>query len=568
MPKMKLYTGTGWITLDAANADTLGGKLPDAFAPVAHIGQGGQAHALATQSQAGFLSPEDKQKLDGVIPGAGFNQNAFSFIKVGATILEAEVETDTLEIAAGANISITPDATNDKLTFAVTGIANGAEVNQNTFGVVNVHNAAGANKGTLDSDAKRDTLILKEGTGVTMTPDAANDTVTVSVDSSAFATTSHNHDDRYYTETEMNTLLGAKENNLTFAGANGITTARSGNTVTITHTDSSTQASVNNANGNVIQDVTLDTNGHVTGLASINLDNRFVRKDTTTETIASVTISGTTINATTGNTLETTNLNITNLLQSSGLYLSGNANAGVGQQIYGVPGYKGMRVDHNEDVAHFGLLPVSATQTLMYLLGGGSSEEDEMRFSLVLDPSGIGTNSSVYELLRLSRQSGVCTYREIRTNGYPFYFNNSQDTTNFAGMWRDPTNGVIHFVSGAQNHTTPGNTTVRAGAFSTTSARQYKKDITPFEGNALSLINATPIRNYRMKTEADDAALHVGVIVDESPELIHGVEGDSVETYPMTALAWKGIQELTAENQILKAQLAAMEERLAKLESK
>ena len=45
--------------------------------------------------------------------------------------------------------------------------------------------------------------------------------------------------------------------------------------LTISHADTSTQGSVNNSNGTVIQDVTLDTYGHVTGLASVDLDNRY-----------------------------------------------------------------------------------------------------------------------------------------------------------------------------------------------------------------------------------------------------------------------------------------------------
>ena len=41
------------------------------------------------------------------------------------------------------------------------------------------------------------------------------------------------------------------------------------------HTDTSSQASVNNSNGTVIQDITLDTYGHITGIASTNLDGRY-----------------------------------------------------------------------------------------------------------------------------------------------------------------------------------------------------------------------------------------------------------------------------------------------------
>ena len=43
----------------------------------------------------------------------------------------------------------------------------------------------------------------------------------------------------------------------------------------IAHEDTSTQSSTSNTNGTVIRNVTLDTYGHVTGLSSYNLDNRY-----------------------------------------------------------------------------------------------------------------------------------------------------------------------------------------------------------------------------------------------------------------------------------------------------
>jgi predicted heme/steroid binding protein len=57
------------------------------------------------------------------------------------------------------------------------------------------------------------------------------------------------------------------------AGLDGGTITVSG---TISHADTSSQASVDNSGGLVIQDVTLDTFGHVTGLASVDLDGRYV----------------------------------------------------------------------------------------------------------------------------------------------------------------------------------------------------------------------------------------------------------------------------------------------------
>ena len=59
-----------------------------------------------------------KNKLDGIASGAEVNQNAFSNVKVGSTTIAADGKTDTLELAAGSNITLTPDATSDKVTIA------------------------------------------------------------------------------------------------------------------------------------------------------------------------------------------------------------------------------------------------------------------------------------------------------------------------------------------------------------------------------------------------------------------------------------------------------------------
>ena len=50
------------------------------------------------------------------------NKNAFGNVKVGDTTIAAETTEDTLELVAGESISLTPDATNDKITIAVTSI--------------------------------------------------------------------------------------------------------------------------------------------------------------------------------------------------------------------------------------------------------------------------------------------------------------------------------------------------------------------------------------------------------------------------------------------------------------
>nr|DAD89771.1 MAG TPA: hypothetical protein [Siphoviridae sp. ctWDo30] len=60
----------------------------------------------------------EKNKLGGIASGAEVNQYAFSNVKVGSTTVAADTKTDTLELVAGSNVTLTPDAINDKVTIA------------------------------------------------------------------------------------------------------------------------------------------------------------------------------------------------------------------------------------------------------------------------------------------------------------------------------------------------------------------------------------------------------------------------------------------------------------------
>lgn len=176
----------------------------------------------------------EKNKLAGIASGAEVNQNAFSNVKVDSTTVAADTKTDTLELVAGSNVTLTPDATNDKITISATdttyesktaaaggtevslvttgekylwnskastatattsaaglmsssdktklnGIATGAEVNQNAFSNIIVGTS------TIAADGKTDTLTL-EGSNVTLTPDATNDKVTIGITASNVTT--------------------------------------------------------------------------------------------------------------------------------------------------------------------------------------------------------------------------------------------------------------------------------------------------------------------------------------------------------------------------------------------
>ena len=80
--------------------------------------------------------------------------------------------------------------------------------------------------------------------------------------------------------TDINTYISGQatavnDATITITAGDGLTTggsfttnAGTNKTITIDHSDTSSQASVNNSGNTVIQDVTLDTYGHVTGLTS------------------------------------------------------------------------------------------------------------------------------------------------------------------------------------------------------------------------------------------------------------------------------------------------------------
>lgn len=60
-------------------------------------------------------------KTSDITNDSGFitsHQNTFSNVKVGSTTVAADAAGDTLELVAGNNITLTPDATNDKVTIA------------------------------------------------------------------------------------------------------------------------------------------------------------------------------------------------------------------------------------------------------------------------------------------------------------------------------------------------------------------------------------------------------------------------------------------------------------------
>ena len=197
----------------------------------------------------------EKNKLAGIATGAQVNQNAFSNVVVGSTTISADSTTDTLTLVAGSNITLTPDATGDSVTiaakdttytlssFGITATASElnkldgvtattAELNYVDGVTSNIqtqldgkaasshtHNYAGSSSagGAATSANKvNSSLTVKlnsgttEGTNMFTFNGSAAKSINITPSAIGAADSSHTHDDRYYTETEIDTKLAGK----------------------------------------------------------------------------------------------------------------------------------------------------------------------------------------------------------------------------------------------------------------------------------------------------------------------------------------------------------------------
>lgn len=117
---------------------------------------------------------------------------------------------------------------------------------------------------TNETVTSNDVVRFNAGTG--MEVNHSGDTIT-------FTNTSTNTDTNTRTQIDGDTgsatsFSGNGTNTVTIAGGTFIDTAISGNTLTVNHSDTSSQSSVNNSGNTFIQDITLDSRGHITGINS------------------------------------------------------------------------------------------------------------------------------------------------------------------------------------------------------------------------------------------------------------------------------------------------------------
>lgn len=117
-----------------------------------------------------------------------------------------------------------------------------------------------------------------------------------------------------------------------------------------------------------------------------------------------------------------------------------------------------------------------------------------------------------------------------------------------------PTGDSFFQRSGTEISPKNSSDTIHAAGFYQDSLRKYKKDIEKFDKSALDIVSRIEVVTFRYKTDERNA-LHIGIIADDSPEEITGVDHDNFDVPSATGLLLKAVQELKAEVDELKKKL-------------
>ena len=126
-------------------------------------------------------------------------------------------------------------------------------------------------------------------------------------------------------------------------------------------------------------------------------------------------------------------------------------------------------------------------------------------------------------------------------------------------------NGSTHQLQ-IRNVADSGYLPVVASEFITSSTRETKKNIELYEGGALQKIVKTPIYQYHKLEEDDREIKHLGVMYEESPVEIVSPSGVGVDSYAMSALAWKAIQQLDIKDKDQDSEIEHLKNRVKELE--
>ena len=195
--------------------------------------------------------------------------------------------------------------------------------------------------------------------------------------------------------------------------------------------------------------------------------------------------------------------------------------------------------------------------------GHGDYEETDHRARIESDGEHLNLRTAFGESVNVIDWTG--TPRPIKVGSVTIN-NATYPTYIWANHWETPREGNRDLIvspngTGKFKVCTPDESSyyaIWASSFDVSSSIEFKKEIENYSGNAIELINGTPVRLYYLNEDVEGVDIkRLGLIVEESPlEIINVNGGKTIDLYEMTSLLWKGTQELSLELNQTKQELA------------
>jgi hypothetical protein len=444
---------------------------------------------------------------------------------VSATVSD---DTTTFTKADGSTFALTTSDANSNTVTSV-GISGDLSTGNVTLvgtGATSITKSGGTI--TINSTDTNTNTTYSAGSGITLSgttfSNAAPDQ-TVSLTGKGATTVSGTYPNFTITSTDTNT-----DTNTTYSAGGGLTLSGT----TFSHTDTSSQGSVNNSGRTYIQDITLDTYGHITGITSA------------TETVVN-TDTNTTYSAGTGLTLSGTTFSLTNTYDNYGAWSAGDGNT------YGP-------IASNNKLTFLGKGATNITydkdNRIFYIDSTDTNTDTNTTYSAGSGLSLSGTTFSVQNDLRGEAWiigSSTSDYINVTDTYIDFVLDNAIDMRLY-------NNGTLHVEGDVIAYST------------TISDERLKDDVTTIQ-NPLDKIKALRGVEYIWNAGSRSGKRDLGLIAQEVemviPEIVHDhelplIDGESGTVYKtvdyekMVAVLIEGMKEQQSQIDELKSEISKL----------
>ena len=325
-------------------------------------------------------------QLRGIIKREGSVGRSFNTVSISAnggntsghSSVVAEVQEDTLNLVAGANITLTADENSDTITIA------GVSTSSNSFETISLVEGSGTVTGdsSVVADSGTDTLTLIAGDNITLNGAANRDWITISTDQGeSFKTISLGSSGNGNASGDSSVVADSINDTLTLTAGNNITLTgnASGDAITIAAADYGDAGiatfSVNDDSGNDVGNLRFDAG---TGISLSDASDKLTIN--ISDAVAThVKISGNTTGDTSVSIDNNSVANTVELVGGDGINLTGNNSAGQIMIVATGSQSDGLNEEQVEDVV--GAMFSSNTETLI----SATYDDSDGKVNLVVD---------------------------------------------------------------------------------------------------------------------------------------------------------------------------------------